>query len=105
MMNITPENLHVYIFSIIGLLLICFITLFYIKSSLETEIETMKKKMKKMQGVQKILYGQVKNISEKQQQEEQERIARESQREVENENEGEERMGTEDVDSYIDPLN
>jgi len=105
MMNITPENVHVYIFSIIGLLLICFITLFYIKSSLETEIETMKKKMKKMQGVQKILYGQIRNISEKQQQEEQEKLARESQQEAENENEGDERMGIEDVDSYIDPLN
>ncbi|AYV75963.1 MAG: hypothetical protein Terrestrivirus4_11 [Terrestrivirus sp.] len=104
-MNITPENVHVYIFSIIGLLLICFITLFYIKSSLETEIETMKKKMKKMQGVQKILYGQIRNISEKQQQEEQEKLARESQQEAENENEGDERMGIEDVDSYIDPLN
>jgi F0F1-type ATP synthase membrane subunit a len=106
-MNITPENLHVYIFTIIGLLAICFITVFYMKSSSDAEIDTMKKKMKKMQNVQKMMYSQIKNISEKQQQEEQERI--EAQRmkdsdENNNENQEEGRF-TDEGDSYIDPLN
>ena len=42
MFNITPENLHVYIFTILGILVICFAVQFYIKSNIDAEITSLK---------------------------------------------------------------
>jgi hypothetical protein len=88
MLNITSENLHIYIFAIIGFIVICFAVELYIKNSLETEMANLKKKVKKLQATQDAL------IEQKQAEEEYRRRQQEMA-------ETEEEMHN---DSYMDPL-
>lgn len=62
MFNVTTDNLHIYIFSIIGIIIICFILQFYFKSTVDHEINSAKKTFK--HDIKKIQQQQHKIISE-----------------------------------------
>lgn len=87
MLNITNENLHVYVFALFALIFICFAVEFYNKSVLETEINNLKKKQKKFTQF-------ITNIK-KMEQIRQQQMQQQNEQEVNQYN---------DEDSYIDPM-
>lgn len=98
MFTITNENLHIYIFTIIGLIVLCFAFVFYVKNSLETDINALKKKIKKMQVVQQQQQTMYNQLAHQQEQ----LIQHHMQEQQEQEQEQQHTNGG-DMDSYMDP--
>jgi len=90
MFVLTNENFHIYVVTFMGLLIICFAVQMYIKNCLEIELTNLKKKVKKIQTMQEIMYKQ-KQLELRKQHEEQD----EDRGDVDY---------MEDNDSYMDPI-
>lgn len=95
MFNITQENLHVYVFTLFGILIICFAVQFYIKSNLDTEMSVLKKKIKKLQQFQQLM---IMHTKKREQYEKQQQI-----QQILHQDEEPERELDGDNDSYADP--
>lgn len=93
MFVVTNENFHIYVVTFLGLLIICFAVELYIKNCLENEITNLKKKVKKIQTMQEIMYKQRQLELKKQQEEE---------RQQEHDDRDVDYM--DDHDSYMDPI-
>ena len=96
MFVVTNENFHIYVVTFIGLLVICFAVELYIKNCLDTEIINLKRKVRKIQVMQEIMYKQRQQELKKQQEEQ------EQEQEQEQEENNDYMMN--DGDSYMDPI-
>ena len=93
MFTVTNENLHIYVVSFIGLLIICFAVELYIKYCLDIELLNIKKRIKKIQLTHDMMIVDMKK---------RERV------QIENDNADNadnDDCGNNDQDSYMDPLN
>jgi predicted Holliday junction resolvase-like endonuclease len=104
MFNITPENLHIYVFAILGILVICFAVQFYIKSNLDAEIFSLKKKIKKLHHDQQVMYLHIKKKEQIERLQQQKMQRDEEEQQQQQQREKSEELEENDNDSYADPI-